>query len=103
MGCVDLVDQQLDSLDELRKSYEWYKKLFLRLAMQRALAAHKLYNKEGGEEDFPFFLQDVCPLLLQNAPRFERNPSRVAIDNIARYTGRNDWPVKENLLKNGKP
>ena len=33
MGGVDLVDQQLDSLDVLRKSYEWYKKLFLRLVM----------------------------------------------------------------------
>ena len=33
-------------------------------------------------------------LLLQNAPRLERNPSRVAIDNIARLTGRNHWPVK---------
>ena len=33
MGGVDLVDQQLDSLDVLRKSYKWYKKLFLMLVM----------------------------------------------------------------------
>ena len=30
---VDLVDQQLDSLDVLRKSYKWYKQLLLRLVM----------------------------------------------------------------------
>ena len=28
MGGVDLVDQQLDSLDVLRKSYKWYKSYF---------------------------------------------------------------------------
>ena len=33
MGGVDLVDQQLDSIDILRMSYKWYKKLFLRLVM----------------------------------------------------------------------
>ena len=34
MGGVDMVDQQLDAIDVLRKSYKWYKKLFLRLMMQ---------------------------------------------------------------------
>ena len=34
MGGVDMVDQQLDSIEILRKSYKWYKKLFLRLLMQ---------------------------------------------------------------------
>ena len=29
MGGVDLVDQQLDSLHVLRKSFKWYKKLFI--------------------------------------------------------------------------
>ena len=56
MGGVDLLDQQLDSLDALRKSYKWYKKLFLRMDMQCALAAHKLYKKQGGKDDFLFFL-----------------------------------------------
>ena len=45
MGGSDLVDKQLDSLDVLRRSYKWYKKLFLRLVMQCALASHKLYKK----------------------------------------------------------
>ena len=44
MHGIDIVDQQLDSLDVLRKSYKWYKKLFLRLVMQCTLAAHKLYK-----------------------------------------------------------
>ena len=47
MGGVDLVDQQLYSLDVLRKSHKWYKKLFLRLVMQCALASHKFYKKQG--------------------------------------------------------
>ena len=102
MGGVDFVDQQLDSFDVLRKSYKWYKKLFLRLVMQCALASHKLYKKQGGKDDFLFFLQDVCTLLLQNAPRLERNPSRVAIDNIARLTGRNHWPVKRETPEEWK-
>ena len=71
MGGVDLADQQLDSLNVLRKSYKLYKKLFLRLVMQCTLASHKLYKKQGGKDDFLFFLQDVCTLL-QNAPRLER-------------------------------
>ena len=68
MGGVDVVDQQLDSLDILRKSNKWYKKLFLRLVMQCALASYKWNEKQGRKEDFLFFLQDVCTLLLQNAP-----------------------------------
>ena len=61
MGGVDLVDQQLDSLDVLRKSYKWYKKLFLRLVMQCALASHKLYKKLGGKDDFLFFPSSLFP------------------------------------------
>ena len=34
MGGVDLMDQQLDGINVLRKSYKWYKKLFLRLVTQ---------------------------------------------------------------------
>ena len=37
MGGVDLVDEELDSLDILQKSHIWYKKLYLRLVMQCAL------------------------------------------------------------------
>ena len=44
MGGVDIMDQQLDAYEVLRKSYKWYKKLFLRLVMQCSLAAHKLHK-----------------------------------------------------------
>ena len=54
MGGVDLVDQQPDGLDVPIKSYKWYKKHFLRLVMQCALAAHILYKK-GGKDEFHFF------------------------------------------------
>ena len=77
MGGVDLVDQQLDSLDILRKSYKWYKKLFLRLVMQCALASHKLYKKQGCKDDFLLFLQDECT-------KMGKNQSRVVMDNTAR-------------------
>ena len=82
MGGVDLMDQQLDGIDVLRKSYKWYKKLFLRLVMQCALSAHKLYRLNGGKDVFLYFLLDVCTQLLLNAPRLERPLRRQAIDNI---------------------
>ena len=44
MGGVDMMDQQLGGIDVLRKSYKWYKKLFLRLVIQCALSAHKMYS-----------------------------------------------------------
>ena len=94
MGEVDLMDQQLDDIDVLRKSYKWYKKLFLTLVMQCALSVHKLYRLNGGKHVFFYFLLDVCIQLLLNVPRLERPLRRPAIDNIARLTGRNHWPAR---------
>ena len=94
MGGVDLMDQQLDGIEIMRKSYKWYKKLFLRLVMQRALSSHKLYKLENGKEPFLYFLLDTCTQLLQNAPRLERPLRRTEVDNIARLTGRNHWSGK---------
>ena len=54
-----MMDQQLDAIDVLRKSYKWYKKLFLRMVMQCSLSAHKLYKLQGGKDDFLHFLLDV--------------------------------------------
>ena len=70
--------------------------------MQCALASHKLYKKQEGKDNFLFVLQDVCTVLLQNAPGLERNPSRVATDNIAKLTGRNHWPVKRETPEEWK-
>ena len=49
MGGSGLVDQQTDALHVLGKSYKLYKKPFMRLVMQSALASHKLYKQEGGK------------------------------------------------------
>ena len=62
---IDLVDQQLDSLDALRKSYSWYKKLFLRLVLQCTLAAHKLYKKQGGRMTSFSFFKMYAPYFLR--------------------------------------
>ena len=94
MGGVDRIDQQLDGFDVLRKSYKWYKKLFLRLVMQCTLASHKLYKLKEGKEDFLCYLLDVCTQLIQHAPRFQ-GPIGPPLDNIARLTGRKPLAYKE--------
>ena len=94
MGGVDLMDQQLDGIEALRKSYKWYKKLFVRLVMQCAWSAHKLYRLQDGKYVFLHFLLDVCTQLLLNAPRLERPLKKAGVDNIVRLTGRNHWPAK---------
>ena len=50
MGDVDRVDQQLHTLQCLRKSYKWYRKLAFRLMMQMILNAHKIHGKETGSK-----------------------------------------------------
>ena len=55
MGGVDLIDQQIDGIDVLGKSYKCYKKLFLRLVMHCALSAHKLYRLNGEKDIFHTF------------------------------------------------
>ena len=94
MGGVDLMDQQLDAIDVLRKSYKWYKKLFLRLLLQCVLASHKLYKKNRGRDEFLLFIHDLCGLLLQNSPRLENPLGRPPMDNLVRLTGRNHFPGK---------
>jgi len=42
MGGVDVVDQQLESILAIRKTYKWYKKILFRLLLQLALSTHKL-------------------------------------------------------------
>ena len=96
MGGVDMVDQQLDAIDVLRKSYKRYRKLFLRLMMQCILASHKLYKKKGGEHKFLIFMLDLCTQLLQNTPRLQNPVRRPGEDNIVRLTGRNHWPGKRD-------
>ena len=70
--------------------------------MQCALAAHKLNVKQGRNGGFIFILQDVYTRLLQYTSILERNPSSIAINNIARLTGRNHWPVKRETPEEWK-
>lgn len=100
MGGVDLMDQQLDSMLVIRKSYKWYKKLFMRLLLQSALSAHKLYLKEAGKKDFLHFLHDVITELLTKSPKLQRVRSKC--DNISRLTGRNHFPAKREYEGAGR-
>ena len=59
MGGVDMVDQQLHSLTVMRKSYKWYKKVFVRMMMMCVLSAHKLSQTQGENNDFLQFMHDV--------------------------------------------
>lgn len=44
MDGVHKVDQQLNGLHTLHKSYKWYTKCVFRLMLQVTLNAHKLYG-----------------------------------------------------------
>ena len=87
MGGVDMVDQQLHSLTVMRKSYKWYKKVFVCMMMMCVLSAHKLSQTQGENNDFLQFMHDVITLLLVEAPRFI-NRKRLLRDNILCLTGR---------------
>ena len=94
MGRVDMMDQQLDGIDVLGKSYKWYKKLFLRLVMQCALSAHTLSRLNGGKDVFLYFLLDIYTQILLNTHRLERPLRRPAADSIVWLTGRKHWPAR---------
>jgi hypothetical protein len=93
MGGVDMVDQQLHTMDVLRKTYKWYKKVFLRLVMQCMLSAHRIYQVRGGKSDFLAYVHDVITQLLANSVQLQRG-SVPQLDNIIRLTGRNHFPGK---------
>ena len=95
MGGLYTMDQQLNGIEVLRKSYKWYKKLFLSLIMQCALSSHRLYKLKGWKDVILYYLLDVCTHLFFNDPRLEMR--KQAIDNIARPTGRNHWPGKREV------
>ena len=59
-----MLDQQLNGIEVLRKSYKWYKEPFLRLLMQCVLASNKLFRKQVGKDECLIYTQDLCTLLL---------------------------------------
>lgn len=95
MGGVDLVDQQLDSLNVLRKTYKWYKKIALRLLLICVLNSHKLYQLKSGKHDFLQFLHDVIAQMLTHSPKLNKAPIRE--DVVYRLTGRNHFPTRRPL------
>ena len=74
MGGVDRVDQQLHGIQATRKSYKWYKKLFVRLVLQSALNSHKIFHQETGMNKVTFldFLINTCLLYTSPSPRDKR-------------------------------
>ena len=87
MGGVDTVDQQLHPFTVMRKSYKWYKKVFVHVMMMCVLSAHKLSHTQGESNDFLQFMHDVITLSLVEAPRLI-NRKRLPRDNILCLTGR---------------
>ena len=94
MGGIDLVDQQLDTLLAIRKSYKWYKKVFFRILLHCMLSAHTLMQGQvpGRKHDFLKFVHDAVTQMLSFAPRLNRSAS--GLDSIARLTGRTHFPSR---------
>ena len=97
MGGVDLVDQQLHHLNIIRKSYKWYKKIFLRLLSQSLLNSHKLYAFTGGKQDFLGFIKNLLNIMFTSAPKLSQNPRIVPHPDVHRLTGHNHYPERRPL------
>ena len=59
MGGVDQIDQQLDSINIIRKSFKWFHKVFFRLFSVTMLSSHKIYKEKGGKYDFVQFVHNI--------------------------------------------
>ena len=100
MGGVDVVDQQLESVLAIRRTFKWYK-IFFRFLLQSALSAHKLFQRGGSKKDFLMFLHDCVTVMITKAPRLSTSPS-AGLDSVARLTGREHFPVKRDYEGTGK-
>ena len=67
MAGVDKIDQQLDSINIIRKSFKWYHKVFFRLFSVAMLSSHKIYKEKGGKYDFLQFVHDIVLSLVENS------------------------------------
>jgi hypothetical protein len=94
MGGIDKIDQQLHQLNVLRKTYKWYRKIFLRLTLQSALNSHKLYALNGGTQDFLGFLVNTVTIMFHSTPRLMRNPRHATQDNLFRLSGHEHFPMR---------
>jgi len=100
MGGVDVVDQQLESILAIRKTYKWYKKILFRLLLQSALSAHKLCQRDRSKQDFLKFLHDCVTVMIGKAPRLSATAS-AGFDSVARLTGREHFPSKREYEGEG--
>ena len=98
MGGVDRVDQQLHSIQVLRKAYKWYRKLAFRLIMQTILNAQKVYaSHTNSSMPFLTFVLEVTKLLTTHTVPVPANIRVPADENHIRLTGRHFPMVKPAL------
>ena len=86
MGGVDKIDQQLHCISVVRKTFKWYHKVFFRLLSMAMLSSHKIYNKNGGREDFLWFVHEIVQSLVEDSPHLQ--DVRKRNENLVRLTGR---------------
>ena len=98
MGGVDRVDQQLNSLKVLRKSFKWHKKLVFRLFSQVILNAHKVYQKVTGKNNVTFlkFLRELIVALVTQTENTNAN-ARTLDETCTYLTGRHFISVRKPL------
>ena len=69
---VDGVNQQLHTVSPLQKKYKWYKRLAIRITMQMAFNAQKIYViKTGQKMTFLQFMKNLvlsCVTILEGLP-----------------------------------
>ena len=69
MGGVDKIDQQLNSINIIRKLFKWYHKVLFRLFSVAVLSSHKIYKEKGGKYEFLQFVHDIVLGLVENSPQ----------------------------------
>ena len=96
MGGVDRVDQQLNSLKVLHKSFKWHKKLVFRLFSQVILNAHN--QKVTGKNNVTFlkFLRELIVALVTQTENTNAN-ARTLDETCTRLTGRHFISVRKPL------
>lgn len=94
MGGVDRVDQQLHSLQALRKAYKWYRKVAVRLITQMILNSQKIYvHQTGSKMSFLDFTLEVVRGLITKVEHIVDN--HPANEDVARLLGRHFLTTKK--------
>ena len=101
MGELDCVDQQLQSMQIIRKTYKWYWKLALRLLSQAILNTHKVFVNHHQQKSMTLlkFMHDTISQLLATSPKL--NKTLVLDDNIHWLTERH-FPSTRQFAEGAK-